>query len=286
MSTTMHSAGPATPLTDTPPLTATGREQGATGGLLVVTAHPDDETLIAGGTLAACAAAGIPTAVVCLTRGEAGPISDPALATRANLGAVRLAELHAACAELGVDWLRCYRRMDAHLPWSDAGAIARQLARIVAERHPAAIVTFGEDGLYYHPDHIAALEFTQRALARVADPPALYRAAWPDSLMRELVHELRRRRLPSDLWGIDAAEFGIAELDDAAALDVRPFVRHKLRALRRHRTQVGPGHAFTAIPADLAERFLGYEWFVPVAGGRTDWLERAVTVGRERAAGA
>ena len=48
-----------------------------TGGLLVVAAHPDDEVLIAGGTLAACAEAGHPTAVVCLTRGEQGPISDP-----------------------------------------------------------------------------------------------------------------------------------------------------------------------------------------------------------------
>jgi LmbE family N-acetylglucosaminyl deacetylase len=70
-------------------------------GLLVVTSHPDDEVLIAGGTLALCAAAGIETAVVCLTRGEQGPISEPSLATRGELATVRTRELGAACAELG-----------------------------------------------------------------------------------------------------------------------------------------------------------------------------------------
>ena len=105
-------------------------------GLLVITAHPDDEVLIAGGTLAARAAAGEPTGVVCLTRGEQGPISDPALATREALGDVRLEELRAACARLGSELVRCYRRQDGNLSWSDGSAIVRQLAGAVTQRRP------------------------------------------------------------------------------------------------------------------------------------------------------
>jgi N-acetyl-1-D-myo-inositol-2-amino-2-deoxy-alpha-D-glucopyranoside deacetylase len=251
------------------------------GGLLVVTAHPDDETLIAGGTLAACAAAGVPTGVVCLTRGELGPISNPALATPETLGAVRVQELHAACAELGVGFVRCYRRPDSHLEWLDLGAIGRQLAEVIEERAPDAVITFGEEGLYWHPDHIAALACARRALARLSHPPTLYCAALPAKLMPELIAALHDRGEPTDLWGIDPGDFGDSDLDDAIALDITPFVPQKLRALRCHRTQVGEGHALASIPADLADRFLGTEWFVP--HGASNWLRQTVARGQHRA---
>jgi N-acetyl-1-D-myo-inositol-2-amino-2-deoxy-alpha-D-glucopyranoside deacetylase len=247
------------------------------GGLLVVTAHPDDEVLIAGGALAACAAKGFPTAVVCLTRGEQGPIADPSLADRDNLARVRLAELEAACAELGVEWVKCYRREDGNLLWSDGGSgIVSQLARIVATREPDAVITFGEDGLYWHPDHIATFRFTRRALMRQSGArPALYRSVWPEELMLELVAELDARGLPSDLWELGPDDFGTDERDGEVELDVRAFVGDKLRALRCHRTQLGPGHAFAALPHDLAERFLGCERFVrePIGDSLArDWL--------------
>ena len=249
------------------------------GGLLVVTAHPDDEVLIAGGTLAACAWAGLPTAVVCLTRGEQGPICDPGRATRATLGEVRADELHSACAVLGVQWVRCYRRQDGNLPWSNRSAIIGQLTNVLNARLPDAVVTFGEDGLYYHPDHIATYEFTLRAVARAAEPPALYRSVWPDDLMEELVDELRRRELPTDLWDLEPGEFGVDGEDRVGelVLDVRPHAIRKLAALRCHRTQLGPEHAFAALPEDLAVRFLGIERFVPVDPIRDGgWLMSAV----------
>jgi len=234
----------------------------SSGGLVVVTAHPDDEVLIAGGTLAACAAAGLPTAVVCLTQGELGPISDPALASRKNLAEVRVRELKAACAELGVGWVRCYRRGDGSLRWSNGAAIVRQLERVLRERTPDAVITFGEDGIYYHADHIAAYEYTRRAVERVVDPPALYLAVWPSALMSELVQELKRRRLPADLWEQNPESFGTDQLNGSFELDLRAFAQRKLEALRCHRTQFGAGHALTELPADLAERFLGFERFV------------------------
>jgi N-acetyl-1-D-myo-inositol-2-amino-2-deoxy-alpha-D-glucopyranoside deacetylase len=246
----------------------------------VITPHPDDEVLIAGGTLAACAASGLPTAVVCLTRGEGGPIADPALATRTELPRVRLSELGAACAVLDVQWLKCYRREDGNLLWCDGqGALAAQLARIIRLRRPEAIITFGEDGLYYHPDHIATFRLVCRAAALCPDPPLLYRSVWPEDLMCELTAELAERDLPTDLWELEPEDFG-AEAEDREGelvLDVRPFVAQKLRALRCHRTQIGPGHAFGALPADLAERFLGLERLVPVSPDHRrppEWLAR------------
>ncbi|MBA3306600.1 MAG: PIG-L family deacetylase, partial [Thermoleophilaceae bacterium] len=88
-----------------------------TASVVAVVAHPDDESLIAGGTLASAADAGTPTGAVSLTRGELGPIADPRLATRATLGDVREAELEAAAAVLGLSWTACLDLPDGELPW-------------------------------------------------------------------------------------------------------------------------------------------------------------------------
>lgn len=239
-------------------------------GLLVVTAHPDDEVLIAGGTLAACASLGIKTTVACLTRGEAGPIAPGSGAHRDTLAQVRAGELLAACAELGVDRVLSYAGEDGGLRWSDAAEqIVRELTRLLDAQQPTAVITFGEDGLYYHPDHIATFDYTCQAVSRARRAHAVYRSVWPEKLMSELVDELRARGLPDDLWNIDPAAFGAAHDDGCFAVDVRPFVERKLRALRCHRTQLTAEHAFTALPLDLAEHFLGTEHFAPVNFGNS-----------------
>jgi N-acetyl-1-D-myo-inositol-2-amino-2-deoxy-alpha-D-glucopyranoside deacetylase len=246
------------------------------GGLLVIGAHPDDEVLLAGGTLAACAAAGFPTGVICLTRGEQGPISDPSLANRANLGDVRLLELRAACTELGVPFVRCYRRQDGNLRWANHSAIVRQLAAVLQTRRPNAVITFGEDGLYYHPDHVATHELALRAVERLPAAPVLYRSLWPRTLTRALGRELRRRGRAPELWGVEAEAFGTDELDGSFAVDVNPYVERKLRALRAHRTQVPESHPLA--DPDLMRRFGGTEWFAPVSGASI-WLQEALAIG-------
>ena len=80
------------------------------GGVMATFAHPDDESLLAGGTLAACAAAGEPVEVICMTQGELGPGDGN------RLGARRAAELRAACAELGVTRVSCLEHRDGELP--------------------------------------------------------------------------------------------------------------------------------------------------------------------------
>jgi LmbE family N-acetylglucosaminyl deacetylase len=247
-------------------------------GVVVIGAHPDDEVLLAGGTLAACAAAGLDAGVVCLTRGEQGPIADPTLATRATLGTVRLGELRAACAELGATLVKCWRRSDGSLQWSDRSAIVRQLAEVLQRLRPEAVITFGEDGLYHHPDHVATHEFVRRAVKRLAEPPALYRSVWPSPMMQELGSELRRRGLSDDLWGLEPEDFGTDDLEGSFAIDVRAFTDRKLEALRAHRTQLSDQHALTMLGPELVERFLGTEWFAPV-NGSSDWLRRALADG-------
>jgi N-acetyl-1-D-myo-inositol-2-amino-2-deoxy-alpha-D-glucopyranoside deacetylase len=232
--------------------------------VLVVTAHPDDECLLAGGVLAACSAAGVATGVVCLTRGELGPIASAKLATPATLGDVRLGELRAACQELGVGFVKCFRRRDGELMSADVAALGRQLARVITRWRPQVVITFDEDGMYHHPDHVAVHHFTRRALAALdgsAARPWLYEAVWPADTTVELVEEMRGRGLPTDLWGLHPDGFGSYDLSDTSAIDVRPFAAQKLRALRCHRSQFGQENLFGALPEDLAERFLGVERF-------------------------
>jgi len=254
----------------------------------VVTAHPDDEVLIAGGALAACSAAGAETSVVCLTRGELGPIADPALAIRETLGEVRERELQAACAALDVGWVRCLDHADGSLPWADKATAIGDIGRAIAERAPDAVVTFGGDGLYWHSDHIAVHRFTTAALALAADgrdrrAPVLYEAVWRSTAMSDLTAAMAERGLATDLWDIDPGAFGVPEADDVVEIDVTRFVDQKLRALRAHATQLAPGQVFSEIPADLAERFLGVERFRAVGGGDdAGWLATTAARGGPR----
>lgn len=242
--------------------------------VVAVVAHPDDESLIAGGTLALAAQAGLPTGVACLTRGENGPVSDARLVAGGELGDVREAELHAAATALGVDWSVCLRYTDGELPWVDHAAAARELAEVFDRHPPGAVLTFGDDGLYGHPDHAAARDLAVQALDRVGRQAHIYEAAWPWGLFEELVAAAAARGLPTDLWDIDPDAFG-CDVEPTVTVDVRPVLERKLAGLRAHRTQVGPDHLLADLPMDLAERFLGFEpWHGPRDGVLAELLAR------------
>jgi LmbE family N-acetylglucosaminyl deacetylase len=243
-----------------------------TGAIVAVVAHPDDESLIAGGTLALAAGAGAATGVVSLTRGEHGPSSDDALATPWQLGDAREAELHAAGRELGVGWATCLRHPDGELPWVDHEAAAEELAALLAPHAPAVVLTFGEDGLYWHADHVAARDIAVLAIRRLDVRVDLYEAAWPAGLIAQLVTATAARGLPVGLWGIEPEAFG-SDRTPTVVIDVRPALARKLAALRAHRTQIGPDHLFAALPEDLAERFLASE---PWAGPENGALEELI----------
>lgn len=234
--------------------------------ILALVAHPDDESLIAGGTLALAARAGVETAVISLTRGELGPIADVSLASSATLGQVREEELRRAAEILGISWVRCLPLPDGELPWVEPPAVLDALAGLIGARVPEAILTFGEDGLYGHPDHTAARNFAHGLASRLGGSE-VYEAAWPTGTLVTLAAAMRDRGLPDDLWGLDPAAFG-CDRDPTVTINVRPVLPAKLAALRAHRTQLAFDHLLSAVPLDLAERHLGSEAWTGPAGGR------------------
>jgi LmbE family N-acetylglucosaminyl deacetylase len=122
--------------------------------LLGIFAHPDDETMCAGGTLAKYAGDGAEVHVVSLTRGGAGQIRDAGVATRATLQAVRERELEAAGKELGLTETRCLDHPDGGLSELDGRALVALAAELLDEVDPDVVITFGPDGFSGHADHV------------------------------------------------------------------------------------------------------------------------------------
>jgi LmbE family N-acetylglucosaminyl deacetylase len=123
--------------------------------LLGIFAHPDDETVCAGGTLSKYASEGADVRVVSLTRGEAGQIRDASAATRMTLRSVRDKELEAAGRELGLIGTRCLEYPDGRLSEIDCDTLVRVASGLLREFQPDVVITFGPDGFSGHPDHIA-----------------------------------------------------------------------------------------------------------------------------------
>ena len=131
--------------------------------LLGIFAHPDDEVFCAGGTFAKYAAQGAEVMVVSATRGDAGQIRDATVATRRTLGAVRTRELQESCRRLGVIECRCLDYGDGTLRELDINVLIEHLTQIIRSFQPDVVITFGEDGGYGHPDHIAISIATTQA---------------------------------------------------------------------------------------------------------------------------
>ena len=138
--------------------------------LLAIYAHPDDETFCAGGALAKYAAAGVDIMVVSMTRGEAGLIRDADAATREALGETRALELRRACQHLGVEHVMCLDYGDGKLASLHPMTLAAKATAIIRAFRPDVVLTFGDDGVYGHPDHIAIGDATDRAFRLAGDP--------------------------------------------------------------------------------------------------------------------
>jgi LmbE family N-acetylglucosaminyl deacetylase len=123
--------------------------------VLGIFAHPDDETLCAGGSFAKYASAGAEVHVVSFTKGEAGQIRDASAASRATLRAVREKELDAAGKELGITQTRCLDYPDGGLSEIDSQILVRVASQLLSEIEPDVVITFGLDGFSGHPDHTA-----------------------------------------------------------------------------------------------------------------------------------
>lgn len=143
-----------------------------TSGLkvLAVLAHPDDESLGFGGTLAKYAAEGIETHLVTATRGERGRFGTQGKgADPAEVGRVREAELRRAAAVLGIRDVSILGFPDGAVDGVESGTALRAIASHIRRVQPQVIITFGPDGGYGHPDHIAISQLTSAATVCAAD---------------------------------------------------------------------------------------------------------------------
>jgi LmbE family N-acetylglucosaminyl deacetylase len=188
--------------------------------LLVVNAHPDDECLGTGGTLARYSAEGVNTVLVTATRGEEGEIHDPNLTeeeARPRLGEIRTEELRRAVAHLGLSTLEFLGYRDSGMMGTPSNehpdnfhnanfdeAVGRLVA-LIRKHRPQVLITYNEDGGYGHPDHLQCHKVTVAAYEAAADParypdagPAwapskLYAIAWSRENWRKLRDELKER---------------------------------------------------------------------------------------------
>src|SRR5438067_5207973 len=122
--------------------------------LLAVFAHPDDESVCAGGTLARNVDQGGEAMVVSFTRGQLGQIRDPGSATRRTLGEVREQEFYLACERLGVQHALCLDYPDGSLSELDPHILIGEVVKLIRAFQPDTVLTFNREGSSGHPDHI------------------------------------------------------------------------------------------------------------------------------------
>jgi len=244
--------------------------------VMVIIAHPDDESLITG-TLAKLVHEGKVVTVLCATRGEVGEITDPAIATPETLGAVREQELGAAMQELGVSDVRFLDYRDSGmagtpenddpraLVQAEPMEVTMDLTAIMQEVNPDVVITWDASGGYGHPDHIRVHETATDAfnsyLMRSGRPCRLYYFALPIDLFGEMAEELRAQGID---WGSEGIRETAAQLNRAPAttmVDVSGFVEQKRRAIARHRSQMPAESPFDSLSDGLKQRLVATEYF-------------------------
>ena len=232
--------------------------------ILAVFAHPDDESLACGVTLARLADAGARVVLICASRGEKGAISDPALVAGADLGTVRARELQDAAKVLGISDVLLYTHPDGDLRWAEAPDLHVEIVLAIQRYRPDGVITFAEDGLYWHLDHIGVHERTYTAVRSFGPwAPPLYYVTIQQGLIQQIVDAARSNgaTLRGRPFNVEPDAFGDHAKPPSFVVDVRRWVPRKLKALRCHRTQVGPDNAFYHLTDEQAERLLGVEQF-------------------------
>ncbi|MFC6086593.1 N-acetyl-1-D-myo-inositol-2-amino-2-deoxy-alpha-D-glucopyranoside deacetylase [Sphaerisporangium aureirubrum] len=258
--------------------------------ILFVHAHPDDESIGTGATMAKYAAEGAHVSLVTCTLGEEGEVIPPELRhlSADALGEHRVGELARACKALGVD---DHRFLGGAGRWRDSGMMgapsnddpasfwradldeaAAELVRVVREVRPQVIVTYDDNGYYGHPDHIQAHRVAWRAFVKSPDPdfgqgepwaPArFYATAMPLSVLAGGVGT-GPFELPTS---VEEYGFGVPDDQVTTRVDATSALEAKTEALRAHRTQVIVDGTHFALSNDVGQPIHPVEYYTRLAG--------------------
>lgn len=252
--------------------------------LLSVLAHPDDESLGMGGSLAKYAAEGVETYLVTATRGERGWLGRPeAYPGPQALGRLREAELQAAAQALGLQEVAFLDYPDGELDQAEPAEAISRIVGHIRRIKPQVVVTFDPYGAYGHPDHIAISQFTTAAIVAAADPTymvdgspkphrvsklyyriatlesvAAYQVAFGDLTMR--IDGCERRAVGWQPWAI------------TTDLDTRAYSAQVWQAVTCHRSQLPAIDTLALLVEDLKQTLWStetyYRSFSLVNGGR------------------
>lgn len=238
-------------------------------------AHPDDEAIATGGSMAKYAAEGHRVVLVVATRGEHGEVADGVLAPGEALWERRVAETYESARILGVARVAFLGYVDSGMVgtpendapgsfWSaDTDEAARRLAAILGEERAAVLVAYDENGNYGHPDHIKVHRVGVRA-AELAGTPKVYEVtANRDHLKRMMAAAAASgERRAEDFDPSFIETLGVTEDRLTTCLDVRAYAGLKRRAMAAHASQIGETSFFLTMPEEAFVASFGYEWYI------------------------
>lgn len=239
-------------------------------------AHPDDETIVTGGTMARLSAEGHRVVLVTATAGELGQVPDGLLGPGEDLAARRATELGRACEILGVSRRLCLGYGDSGMagePSNDASGsfwrtdvdeAASALAAVLEEEKADVLTAYDEAGVYGHPDHIQVHRVGVRA-ADMAGTPRLYMATVNRAHLQrvsEQAESLFGAEMPEGETVPDLSSLGVDEHRITTTVDVHGYLDVKRRAMAAHESQISETSFFLAMPAPAFAAVWGLEWYV------------------------
>jgi LmbE family N-acetylglucosaminyl deacetylase len=252
--------------------------------LMAVHAHPDDEASSTGGVLALYSDQGIRTVVVTCTNGEFGDAPGGVKPGQDGheeeaVAQLRLSELRQSCKILGVTDLELLGYHDSGMPEWDykdrpeafcnipQAEVAARIGGLIEAYRPQVVITYDDNGLYQHPDHVHASRSAQAAVAATGIPAKLYLSALRGSDWQKLNEALREQ-------GIEVPEREVTPqmqqkmADDEARItttvDILPLLGRKRDALLAHASQIQDSW-FSQIPPEIAATVFGREHFIRAA---------------------
>ena len=242
--------------------------------LVAVLAHPDDESLGLGGTLARYAAEGVETFLVTATRGERGRYFDNEnRPPNEEVGRIRERELHAAAQELGIKRVSVLGYRDGELDSAPTNEAVGRIVSHLRELRPHVVISFGFDGAYGHPDHIAVSQLTTSAIVAAADPTyrsdeaahrvaKLYHLGWPRRIWD--LYQQVFKKLVSVVDGEERAVNPWPEWTLTTRIDARDHWQTAWRAIRRHETQLAMYHRLDELTDEQHATLWGDQHFCRV----------------------